>query len=425
MSQIPLYLFEDPGWRRFGPICTVRPTWDLRLGLETLDERISRHLDREPDGYIPRQHLLGIVREAKGSTRAGHLPDNGEVFLVNGRCVAQVPREGLDPKCSWTLWTDGPDVVAARMPAMVAKKWLSHPSFDPDEYSARRLLAIWGQVETAPSVQIYEVKDGLAWWPWDLLKRQGEAITKSLRRVGDGYIDGEVDHRAILVEETNIHISAGAVVGAGAILDASKGPVIIKDNAKILPGAILMGPVVIGENSTVKAGAKIYGPVVTGPYCKLGGEIEDTLFLGYANKQHEGFLGHAIVGEWVNLGADTNNSDLKNNYSNVSVVIDGETIDTGQTFFGCLLGDHVKTAINTQLNTGTVVGIGTNVFGAGFPPKTIGAFRWGGPDDFEYYEFEKFIDTARVVMKRRDRELTPAMVTLLRKLHQEAVTGNL
>jgi len=423
MTGIPLYLFEDPGWRRFGPICSVRPTWELRLGLETLAERIARRLDLEPAGYFPRQALLPLVREAAGDPRISQLPEKGDVFLVNGRTAGIVPIEGLDPACPWSLWTDGPDVVAAKLPARVAQRWLSHPTIDPEEYSARRLLAIWGQEKTAPSVQIYESRDSLVFWPWDLLGRQAEAISASLRRVGDGSLEGEVHHRVILVEESRTHVSAGAVVDAGAIIDASRGPVIIGENAHIQPGAILIGPVVIGAHTLVKAGAKIHGPVVTGPWCKIGGEIEETLFLGYANKQHEGFLGHAIIGEWVNLGADTNNSDLKNNYSQVSIVIDGETIDTGRTFFGCLLGDHVKTAINTQLNTGTVVGIGSNLFGAGFPPKSIGAFRWGGAEGFEYYSFDKFIETARVVMERRGRSLTPAMTSLLRALHQEAVNG--
>lgn len=425
MSNIPLYLFEDPGWRRFGPICTTRPTWELRLGLETLGDRIARRLDRQPDGVIPRQYLIPAMRDTYGSSHVGHLPDSGEVYLVNGRTIGAVPEEGLDPKCPWSLWTDGPDVVAVRLPAQVAKKWLSRPVYEPADYSARTLIAIWSQEKTAPTVQIYESKDSLAWWPWDLLNRQAAAISNSLRRVGDGYIDGEVHHRAMLVEENAIHVSAGALVGAGAVLDASSGPIILGDNVTIQPGAVLMGPVVLGEGTLVKAGAKLHGPVVTGPRCKLGGEVAESLFLGYSNKQHDGFLGHSIVGEWVNLGANTNNSDLKNNYSTVSVTIDGETIDTGETFFGSLIGDHVKTAINVQLNTGTVIGVGTNLFGAGFPPKTIGAFRWGGPEDFDYYEFDKFVETARVVMQRRERTLTPSMITLLRKLHQEAVTGNL
>lgn len=422
MRDVPLILFEDPGYRRFGPLTALRPVWDLVIGLETLANRIARRLDRQPSSWVPREDMKDLVKEQYG-VRATHLPTKGDVYLVNGRVIGHVPREGLAPDCRHLVWTDGPDVIAARIPAKVARRWLKLPKQNPADFSAQMLVTIWGREMGTPEVEIREEKGSLAWWPWDLLRRQGEIIRNSLRRVGDGAINGDVHHSAILVEESRMHVAEGASVAAGAVINASDAPVIVMEGVRVMPGAVIIGPAVIGPHSTVKVGAKLYGPLTVGPVCKLGGEIEDSIFIGYSNKQHDGFLGHAIVGEWVNLGADTNNSDLKNNYSTVKVVIHGETIDTGETFFGSLIGDHVKTAINTQLNTGTVIGVGTNVFGAGFPPKTIGAFRWGGAGGFEIYDFEKFRATAELVMARRDRRLTPATLQLMKKLHQEAIGG--
>ncbi|MFH0883808.1 MAG: putative sugar nucleotidyl transferase [bacterium] len=420
MSIPPLILFEDPGWRRFGPVAHLRPVWDLRIGLQTLGERISTLLDVPPQARIARSSIVGLL----GEMGTGQMPVTGDVFLVNGRFAGEPFTEGLAPDCPATVWTDGPDVAAARLPVDVARRWFSHPVYDPLDYTTQALLSAWNTVQAAPEVRVLEARGSLIWWPWDLLERQSGAIEEQFALLGAA-LDGEIDHRAILVDESRMHVAKGASVRAGAILDASGGPILLEERVEIMPGAIVMGPVALASGTKINAGAKLHGPVVAGPKCKLGGEIEETLIQGHSNKQHDGYLGHAVLGEWVNLGADTNNSDLKNNYSNVSVRIDGEEIDTGRLFFGCLIGDHVKTAINTQLNTGTVIGIGSNIYGSDFPPKEIGAFRWGGAAGFEYYDFERFIETARRVMERRDVNLTPAMILLLRELHAEALEGRL
>jgi UDP-N-acetylglucosamine diphosphorylase/glucosamine-1-phosphate N-acetyltransferase len=166
----------------------------------------------------------------------------------------------------------------------------------------------------------------------------------------------------------------------------------------------------------VKVGAKIYGDTSIGPLCKVGGEIENSIVLGFSNKQHDGFLGHSYLGAWVNLGADTNTSDLKNNYGNVRVQLGGEAIDTGRMFLGALIGDHAKTGINTMLNTGTIVGVSANVFGAGFPSKSIAPFSWGGAEGYQRFEIDKAIELARTVMARRNVTFTDADETLLRTL---------
>ncbi|MBZ0263869.1 hypothetical protein K8I28_04300 [bacterium] len=423
METVPYYLFEDPGWRRFGPMTTLRPVWDIRLAGEKIHERISRQMDKIPAGFYPRETLQRIVRDEHGND-ALKLPTRGEIFLVNARSWKAPPVEGIKKRHPWAVWTDGPDVVAARLPVSIAAKWLSQPVDDPDNFSVRKLLAIWSLEKNTPAVQVNDYGESLFYWPWELLKLQEEAIADSFTKQGLGEIAGEVHYRTTLVEEDNIVISAGANISPGVVLDASAGSIVIDENVRIMPNAVIIGPVYIGKDSVIKPGAKLFGPLSVGPVCKLGGEVEESIIQGYSNKQHEGFLGHALVGEWVNLGADTNNSDLKNNYSSISIVLDGENIDTGEQFFGGILGDHVKTGINTMLNTGTVIGVGSNIFGSDFPPKHIEPFSWGSAAGMKIYEFDRFIHTARTVMARRNIPLTPAMAALLRLVHADSTRSS-
>ncbi|MCZ6704104.1 MAG: transferase, partial [Ignavibacteria bacterium] len=190
--------------------------------------------------------------------------------------------------------------------------------------------------------------------------------------------------------------------------DASNGPVYVDENAFIHPNAVIEGPVYIGETVTIKAGASIYENVSIGKLCKIGGEVEDSVLLPYSNKQHAGFIGHSYLGSWVNLGADSNCSDLKNNYGTIKVQLNGKVVDTGSQFLGVIMGDHSKTAINTMFNTGTIVGFSCNIFGIGFPDKYIPSFSWGGSENLSTYELDKSMATAKIVMKRRDEELLPA-----------------
>lgn len=186
-----------------------------------------------------------------------------------------------------------------------------------------------------------------------------------------------------------------------------------------MPNAFVEGPAAIGDRCVVRAGATIYRGVSIGPACKVGGEVAESVLHSFSNKQHGGFLGHSCVGSWVNLGAGTDTSDLKNNYGAVRVEIGGEIIDTGSMFVGATIGDHSKTAIGTTLNTGTVVGVFANVMARGFPPKAIRSFSWGTEDGFVDHDIERAIDTASRVMARRDVELTPAMEALIRRAHAD------
>ncbi|OPX32048.1 hypothetical protein B1H10_08075 [candidate division KSB1 bacterium 4484_188] len=204
-----------------------------------------------------------------------------------------------------------------------------------------------------------------------------------------------------MLGKENVHIAAGARVMPGVVLNAESGPIYIDQGAVVMPNAVLEGPLYLGKKSRIKIGAKIYQDTTIGPVCKVGGEVEGSIIHSYSNKQHDGFLGHSYLAEWVNIGADTNNSDLKNTYGEITVFLNGSPVKTGKRFVGLIMGDHSKTGINTMLNTGTIVGVNCNVYGAGFPPKFIPSFSMGGSSGFREYNFEKALEVAEIVMSRR------------------------
>jgi len=244
---------------------------------------------------------------------------------------------------------------------------------------------------------------------WDLVYLNGDELKKDIAFLsGKNNIEetNTKDEKYIGVNFINpeqVFISENVVIKPGVVLDASKGPIYLDKDVIIFPNAVIEGPVYIGESSKVKSCATIYENVSVGKLCKVGGEIEDSIIMSYSNKQHSGFLGHSYLGSWVNIGADTNCSDLQNNYSTIKVQVNGRHIDTGMQFVGLIMGDHSKTAINTMFNTGTVVGFSCNVYGEGFPPKYISSFGWGGSLSVREYKLAKAIETAKAVFKRRDK----------------------
>jgi UDP-N-acetylglucosamine diphosphorylase/glucosamine-1-phosphate N-acetyltransferase len=204
------------------------------------------------------------------------------------------------------------------------------------------------------------------------------------------------------------------------VLGNHTGPIYIGAGSEILPHCYLEGPLFIAPDCVVSAGTSLRGGSSFGPVSRLGGEISQTIFQGYSNKQHDGFLGHAHVGQWVNLGAGTTNSNLKNNYSEVKIGVGGELVGTGQQHVGCFIGDHAKTAIGTMLNTGTVIGIGSNLFEAGFPPRFVPSFHWGGAEHLVLVPLGRVLEIARLMMARRNRTLTEAEEELISR-HYESI----
>jgi UDP-N-acetylglucosamine diphosphorylase / glucose-1-phosphate thymidylyltransferase / UDP-N-acetylgalactosamine diphosphorylase / glucosamine-1-phosphate N-acetyltransferase / galactosamine-1-phosphate N-acetyltransferase len=389
-----IVLFEDQHAHRFAPIALTRHVSHLLVGALALRTRVERALGEDVTLH-GRAHIMRY-HGAKGDLVAR--PEGDAIFvnaraLVNDRLADRLRQEG-----EWIL-RQGDDVIAARLaPRLIAGLAWESEALD---------------FSTLADVETRTVDDATVYgWIWDLIADNGARITADFEAIG-ARIDGTVMDGAMLVNPASIAIAEGAVVRTGAILDATDGPIVIERDAVIMPAAVIEGPCVIGRGTRIKIGAKIYGHTSIGPACKVGGEVENSIILGLSNKQHDGFLGHSYLGAWVNLGADTNTSDLKNNYGRIRVTLGGTEVETGRMFLGALIGDHSKTGINTMLNTGTVVGVAANIFGGGFPPKSIPSFSWGGADGLEAFRLDRALELARTVMARRAVPFTEADEALL------------
>ena len=252
---------------------------------------------------------------------------------------------------------------------------------------------------------------------WNFIFDTKDILSTNDTKYFDMKIGGDLHESCIFLNQKNIHISDSAKISAGVILDASEGPIIIDENAFIDIGVMIKGNTYIGKNSKINPGAKLNGEISIGPYCKIGGEVEATIFHGYSNKQHDGYIGHSYIGEWVNLGANTNNSDLKNNYGKIKFDFGFKMIDTNEMFIGSMIGDFSKIGISTMLNTGTYIGMGANVFGSDFQDKLIQSFSWGKK---EVTDFKKFLSTLEVVKSRRDEKISEKEKNLLHALYSNS-----
>ena len=250
---------------------------------------------------------------------------------------------------------------------------------------------------------------------WDAIFFQSEIIQTDFKC----YLESEkykVHPSVVLENSQNIFIGKGTEIKAGSILDATKGPIIIENHVTIDIGALIQGPVFIGPQCIINPGSKLRGNITVGSYCKLGGEIEDTIFQGFSNKQHDGYLGHSYIGEWVNLGANTNNSDLKNNYGNIRIQLNNEIIDTNKQFLGVMIGDYSRTGISTMINTGTIIGLGANIFGQGFQNKYIPSFQWG---ENSTTKLDKFLVAVEKMKNRRNQFLSNEEKEFLKKIYKK------
>ncbi|MFL1897323.1 GlmU family protein [Aquimarina sp. 2-A2] len=242
---------------------------------------------------------------------------------------------------------------------------------------------------------------------WDIFAKNGTALQADFDLLTEGRTSGPIDETNTCIHPENIFVEEGASISC-AIINATDGPVYIAKDAQIMEGSIIRGPFALCEGATVKMGAKIYGPTTIGPFSKVGGEVNNSVLFGYSNKGHDGFLGNSVIGEWCNLGADTNTSNLKNNYAPVRLwSYETENFaKTGLQFCGLMMGDHSKCGINTMFNTGTMIGVNANIFGSGFPRNFIPSYSWGGSNGFTTYLTKKAFEVAKVVMSRRSVEFT-------------------
>jgi UDP-N-acetylglucosamine diphosphorylase/glucosamine-1-phosphate N-acetyltransferase len=369
-------LFDDPAIRpHLLPFTFTRPVAALRCGILTLAEKWQRRLGAPTVGYLTQPYL-------QAKFPAGEVA--GPALVVNGAVcpdellVRQV--QALDP--GQGLYCD--DVLVA-----------AHLS-DASQVAELIQDGLREQKQVTEPVTVISR-------PWQLFLSNGAEIRRDFALLTQGRTSQPVgDAHTIVYAPENIFIEEGVKIRA-AILNAENGPIYLGKNVQVHEGAILKGPLAVGEGSHVNVGAKLRGDNTIGPYCKVGGEIGNSILFGFSNKGHEGYLGNSVIGEWCNLGADTNTSNLKNNYAPVRVWSHTahRFVDTGQTFCGLMMGDHSKCGINTMFNTGTVVGVGANIFGAGFPRQFVPSFSWGGPAGFETFRLPKFGEVAERVLSRR------------------------
>jgi len=256
---------------------------------------------------------------------------------------------------------------------------------------------------------------------WDIFSKNAAAIIADFELITAGRSSAQIPERTEAFNTDQIFIEEGAQLPS-CILNATNGPIYIGKNTEIMEGSLVRGPFALCEGSILKMGAKIYGPTTIGPYSKVGGEVNNSVFFGNSNKAHEGFLGNSVIGEWCNLGADTNNSNLKNNYAEVRLwSYETENFaKTGLQFCGLMMGDHSKCGINTMFNTGTVIGVSANIFGSGFPRNFIPSFSWGGASGFSTYLTSKAFEVANVVMSRRGSEFLSQDKSILEQVFKDS-----
>ncbi len=376
-----IILFEDEKWSGFLPLVYTRPVGDLRFGILKMSEKWG-HVFNATVSHITRPYLQECFPIA--SVESG--------IYINARLHPE-------PNIIEAIEELKDDEALMMGDILLAAKFYDSSSLDVSRFFQKE----------------YEGSPFLLEKITDLFSRNGEAIQYDFVLIKKGEISSPLHaSNTIIGSPDQLFLSEGAKVWASTI-NTTDGPVYIGPDAEVMEGSHIRGPFALCDHSTLKMGAKVYGPTTIGPNCKVGGEVSNSIFHGYSNKAHDGFLGNSIIGEWCNLGADTNNSNLKNNYSNVKIwsYALNQYMDTDLTFCGLIMGDHSKCGINTMLNTGTMVGISSNIFGGDFPPKHIPSFSWGGSDGFETYDLQKSFATMEKVMSRRNLTLSPEIKKML------------
>ena len=397
MSDTSLYLFDDRRGRRWAPMTLTRPVGELLFGCLTLRARAERAVGAPCLGHLSRSDLLRFDEPGAAPVVAyDEVVEEGTRIFLSSRAV--LPLDGVTLPAGRRRLTVGGIPVGWTVPEgdpLPTEAELEDPERSPAdddvELEGTVLRQLWDLV-AENGARIAE--DVVALWP-------EESDPPGIVRIGDGVVS----------------LAEGAEIEPGVHVDVRSGPVRLAEGARVEGPARITGPLYVGRDSTVLGGA--VGASTLGPVCLVRGEVSESVLLGYVNKAHDGHLGHAYLGRWVNLGAGTINSDLKNNYRSVRVwTLDGEK-DTGLLKVGCFIGDHVKTGIGTVLNTGTVIGAGSNVFGGLMPPSVIPPFSWGQGSDLRDHRLEKFLETTQKAMARRGQGLTPGVTRILRTAWKE------
>ncbi len=383
-------LFDDKSWDNLLPLTFTKPTCEVRAGILTIKEKWEKLLNAKlsylTKEYLQKKYTLNIDT------------DN---ILINGSLVpdSNLIEQVHNLKINEAIVKNNKILIVK-----LEKKDVAGFDFNTiDKYTNKEY-----------SEDVVEII-----WPWDIFRLNEENIKSDFDLLTKGRDSALLSNTNNVIGLENIFIEEGAKIEF-ATLNASTGPIYIGKDAEIMENSVIRGPFALCDHSVVKMAAKIYGPTTVGPHSKVGGEINNSVIFGYSNKAHDGFLGNSVIGEWCNLGADTNNSNLKNNYTEVRLwnYESKRFIKTGLQFCGLIMGDHSKCAINTMFNTGTVVGVNANIFGEGFPRNFIPSFSWGGAHGFTVYGIDKAFEVAEIVMERRGIKLNQIEKNILKEIFE-------
>lgn len=378
-------LFDGTVRNALLPLTFTRPVAEIRVGILTIREKWEKHLGTTTttitEEYLSEKFPM-VEMEQNVMINASFLPNAELVEMVKNLEENQAIFYGEEVIAFFT--TEGQEV--------------DFESYEPIEYEA----------------EVTRIEN-----TWDIFAKNGEILEADFELITDGRKSQPIPQSNNVIAPENIFIEEGARLEF-CTLNASTGPIYIGKNAEIMEGSIIRGGLALCEGATVKMGAKIYGPTTVGPYSKVGGEVTNSVLFAYSNKGHDGYLGNSVLGEWCNIGADTNTSNLKNNYEEVRLW-NYETegfARTGRTFCGLIMGDHSKCGINTMFNTGTVIGVSSNIFGSGFPRNFIPSFSWGGAAGFTVYKTQMAFATAQRVFERREMVLLRMMPAILQSVFE-------
>jgi UDP-N-acetylglucosamine diphosphorylase/glucosamine-1-phosphate N-acetyltransferase len=377
------YILFDDSRENLLPLTYTRPMCEIRVGILTIREKWEKLLNIKTstltEDYLNTKHPLIVAKQN---------------LLINGSVS---PNKNLVK-----------DILALKLgDALFSEETLvalNSPTADISNYKNRK--------ETkAFSLYIKTL--------WDIFQKNGKAIEDDFELLTKGNKSQPISKTNQVINPKNIFLEKGAKVEY-AILNASTGPIYIGKDAEVMEGSMIRGPFSLGDRSQIKMGAKIYGPTTVGPDSKVGGEVNNSVIFGNSNKAHDGFLGNSVIGEWCNLGAGSNNSNLKNNYAPIRLwnYYQEKFETTGLTFCGLFMADHSKCAINTMFNTGTVVGVNANIFGSGFPRNYIPDFSWGGSAGFTTYKLNDAIATAERVFERRSKKFNEIEKDILTRVFE-------
>ncbi len=373
-----IILFDSETRDQLLPLTYTRPVCELRIGILTIREKWEKWLDGKVS-YITQDYLS---EKFPISIDSDNLVINGAI-LPNPELCKLI----INLKFNEALLKNG-ELIAARL----------------DESQFYNLM----EDNDIQELEGFEIDDDHKFLTishlWDIFSLNEVVLKSDFELITKGRTSAPLSiTNQLLGDPSQLFIEEGAIVEC-SILNTKTGPIYIGKNAQVMEGCVIRGGLALCEDSVLKVGAKIYGATTIGPDSKVGGEVNNTVILSHSNKAHEGYLGNSLLGEWCNIGADTNTSNLKNNYEQVKLwdYTKDSFVKTGMQFLGLIMGDHSKCAINTMFNTGTVVGVSANIFGAGFPRNFIPSFTWGGPGGIETYPFNKAMDTAERVLARRN-----------------------